>query len=292
MRAWKHQVAGLATALVATHASAVSLEFDFTYDTSGFFAQADALASLNAAGAVFESRLQDSLAAIAPAPGEAFSVRFSQPDTGGLTEVARGVGADALVIYVGARELGSALGEGGPGGFLAAAFDGSDLSASLPPLRGQTGPDFGPWGGAMTFDASTDWYFGADEAGLGGAQSDFYSVALHEIAHVLGVGTSATWSDWVSGGQFFGPAVQAVAGGPVALAGDEHFADGTLGAVMGIGQEAAMDPNLTTGTRKYFTDLDWAALEDIGWEVAPVPVPAALWLLAGPLFGLTVWRRR
>ncbi|MDY6829148.1 MAG: hypothetical protein SV583_07200 [Pseudomonadota bacterium] len=292
MRAWKHQIAGLTTALIATHANAVSLEFDFTYDTSGFFTQADALASLNAAGALFESRLQDSLAGIVPAAGESFEVRFSRPDTGVLSGVERSIAADTLVIYVGARELGGALGEGGPGGFSASSFGGGDLSASLPPLRGQTGPDFGPWGGAMTFDASADWYFGADAAGLGGGQSDFYSVALHEIAHVLGVGTSATWGSWVSGGEFSGPAVQAVAGGPVALTDDGgHFAEGTLSLVMGISQEAALDPNLTTGTRKHLTDLDWAALEDIGWEVAPVPLPAALWLLAAPLFGLTVWRR-
>ena len=53
-----------------------------------------------------------------------------------------------------------------------------------------------------------------------------------------------------------------------------------------------MDPELTTGSRKRFTDLDYAALRDIGWEVAPVPLPAAVWLFAGGLLGLLRFARR
>ncbi|MCS5675444.1 MAG: cadherin-like domain-containing protein, partial [Acidimicrobiales bacterium] len=34
-----------------------------------------------------------------------------------------------------------------------------------------------------------------------------------------------------------------------------------------------MDPNLTVGTRKQFTVLDWAALDDVGWEVAETFTP-------------------
>ena len=34
-----------------------------------------------------------------------------------------------------------------------------------------------------------------------------------------------------------------------------------------------MDPQITTGTRKVFTDVDWAALDDLGWDVAPVAGP-------------------
>jgi hypothetical protein len=40
-------------------------------------------------------------------------------------------------------------------------------------------------------------------------------------------------------------------------------------------QEAAMDPDLTSGTRKMLTALDAAALTDIGWNVAAVPEPTS-----------------
>ena len=41
------------------------------------------------------------------------------------------------------------------------------------------------------------------------------------------------------------------------------------GKKLGGSQEAAMDPTLSAGTRKYFTELDWAGLADVGWEVVP-----------------------
>ena len=39
-----------------------------------------------------------------------------------------------------------------------------------------------------------------------------------------------------------------------------------------------MDPNIASGTRKYFTDLDFAAMQDIGWQVTPVP-EARSWVM-------------
>ena len=48
-----------------------------------------------------------------------------------------------------------------------------------------------------------------------------------------------------------------------------------------------MDPTLTSGRRKVFTDLDLAALKDVGWEVsaAPVPLPPAIVLFGSALLG-------
>ncbi|HMP05649.1 MAG TPA: dockerin type I domain-containing protein, partial [Lacipirellulaceae bacterium] len=39
-------------------------------------------------------------------------------------------------------------------------------------------------------------------------------------------------------------------------------------------QEAAMDPEITVGTRKLLTSLDAAALADIGWSIVEPPPPA------------------
>ena len=56
-----------------------------------------------------------------------------------------------------------------------------------------------------------------------------------------------------------------------------------------------MDPSIGTGQRKYFTNLDLAALRDVGWQVsAPVAVPLSdtlIFLFSGML-ALTYWGRR
>ena len=69
---------------------------------------------------------------------------------------------------------------------------------------------------------------------------------------------------------------------------------GTMGIYDGSSREAAMGPNITAGQRNYFTDLDFAALKDIGWEVspAPVPVPGALVLLFSGLSLMVAWGKR
>jgi hypothetical protein len=70
---------------------------------------------------------------------------------------------------------------------------------------------------------------------------------------------------------FTGPLSVAANGGNVPLAsGSSHWSNGHTSSLVNTGavQESAMDPNLTVGTRKQFTVLDWAALDDLGWEVA------------------------
>jgi len=134
-------------------------------------------------------------------------------------------------------------------------------------------------------------------------------VAIHEIAHVLGFGTAPSWNRLVGSDGFSGPNAVAAHGGSVPLAidgdgnpDDAHWQDGTQSTVAGVDQEAAMDPAINAGTRKFFTDLDWAALADIGWEVqatdevggvpSPVPLPASVWLMAAALAGLGMLGRR
>jgi hypothetical protein len=68
---------------------------------------------------------------------------------------------------------------------------------------------------------------------------------------------------------------------------DGHWAEGfSFG-----GQETAMDPTLTVGTRKQFTDMDFAGLRDLGWQVNAVPEPSTM-LLSFVAAGLVAVRRR
>jgi len=120
-------------------------------------------------------------------------------------------------------------------------------------------------GGTVAFDTSADFHFSASTDGLGNQQADFLSVAMHEVAHLLGFGASAAWNTYVAGGHFRGPASRAANGNQnVKLSTNgTHWESGTISD----GREVAMDPSITTGTRKLFTSLDLAGLDDVGWDL-------------------------
>ena len=281
-------------------ASAIVINFDYSYD-SGFFSDPSRKSVLEAAGGFFESILLDDLTAITSGGGNNFSARFTSPEDGNLVTLDNfSVAADTLTIFVGGRSLGgSTLGFGGPGGY---SVSGSTDFVNNALSRGETGDtqgsaatEFAPWGGSITFDSDASWYFDSDPSTLEPfSGNDFFSVALHELGHVLGIGTADSWDAQVNSTDltFGGASATALWGGAVPLENPGHWQEGLTGLVAGSGQEAAMDPTLTVGSRKLFTDLDRAALDDIGWDVKPVPLPGAFWLFGSGLVALAGLNRR
>jgi hypothetical protein len=285
--------------LSAAAARAVTIQFDYSFDTSGFFtSNPTAKTDLEAAAQFFDSHLTDTLTAISPGGFNSWTAGFINPSTGTSTSVDNlSISQNEILVYVGGEDLGSGvLGEGGPGGF---STSGSQSFFNTVKARGQSGAlsstptDFGPWGGSVSFGTNVNWYFDSNPSTTEtfGTQADFYSVALHELGHVLGIGTAGSWSTDVSGTNFIGPASEAIFGAPVPLdsgTADAHWADGTMSTIYGTStsQEAAMSPALTDGTRKVFTSLDMAGLTDIGWKLAAVPEPPTMWLATVALF---VW---
>ncbi len=253
----------------------ITVALDFSLDVHGFFNNQARRDIMKFAADTLATSLTDSLAAIAPnaAAGNNWTADFPDPSNGTLRSLSNlSVPANTLIIYVGGGTLAGAseAGQGSTGGF---SGSGSNAWLDILSARGKAGAlatpptSFGPWGGSIEFDdtGGTNWYFGQSLIGLGSNQTDFLSVAEHEIGHVLGLGTAGSWDSRVSGGFFDGPTTRAVNGNAAVAvnATGDHWAD----AVRSNGGPALMDAVLTNGTRSLATSLDIAALRDIGWQV-------------------------
>lgn len=284
---------------VGQQAQAITIEFDYSLDKSDFFT-AERRNVLDHAASYFTT-FTDKLAAITPPAGESWSatVRLGADSTG--TVIANpSIAANTLRIYIaGANLTGATLGRGGAGGANFSTSNSTFADAIL--SRGQanaTGPtarDFASWGGGIVFDTdiyvnnvSYSWNFDINNGPANNTQVDFLSVAVHELAHVLGVGGAESWFNNLSGNVFAGPAATSVNGSSPAvyLPDHAHLAEGTMSKLpsTGLPQEAAMDPSLMVGKRKLLTVLDYALLKDVGWEVpanllTTVPEPASMAML-------------
>lgn len=253
-------------------AAAVEIQFDYTYDTGGFFSDPARRKALERAGSYF-LRLRDQLTAINPFPPlNTISFEVSNPASGEtLTVDNPKIAANQIRVYVGGRDLaGSTIGLGGPAGWSA---NGTNSFLNAASRRGQGGEVYGDQAteyqvaiGSIAFDNLATWNFNLSGPVTG--KDDFLTIALHELGHVLGVGTADSWRNQVdlTSKVFLGPEAESVYGGPVPV--DEfagHWAVGTQGTVNGQSQTAAMDPAIRRGTRRLFTDVDLAGMADIGW---------------------------
>ena len=250
---------------------ALTVTIDYTYDTNNFFDTTAKRDLLQLAADEIAGQMADDLTAISPSGSNSWSAQFFNPATGSVSSVSNlNVAADEIIIYAGGRSLGGSLGQGGPGGYSAS---GSGAWLNTLATRGETGAglssptDFGPWGGAVTFDTGTTWHFGETTSGLSSGEYDFYSVALHEVAHLFGFGTSDSFDTHVNGSNEFtgANALDEYDGtGNIPLTSSSgHWASGTTDD----GQETAMDPSIASGIRKDMTRLDLGGLADIGWEI-------------------------
>ena len=263
-------------ALEAREVPALTIQINYSYDTSGFFTNNPAARTIMQDVATqMGDALSANLAAISPSGSNTWSETFFDPATGAQTTVTDPtVGADTITVYVGARALGAAEGgSGGPGGY---SLSGTQAWINTVQTRDWSG--YSTWGGSITFDTTQNWYFGLTTAGLTTGLTDFYTAATHELGHVLGIGTSSQWTNLLSGNTFVGANAEAVYGGPVPISPDRaHWATGvTVG-----GQIPVMDPILQTGVRETWTTLDAAALDDLGWNTGHTlatasPPPPAL----------------
>lgn len=272
-------------------AKAIDITFDYTYDTNNFFTGANASRQnlLNDAASYFEG-FTDQLSPVAERTYDILTnpSDVDQQDVSVTTAVAQ----NEIKIYVGSDLDLSSIGLGGLITFGSTARGQTGAPASdVEPVIGFI--SFKDYGGENGANNDSQWHFGTTTVGLTGTtKNDFLSTAIHEIAHVMGFGTSDSWDNLVSGSnQFLGAKSNQIYGGNVPLSADlGHWQDGLESQVKGLTdpQETAMDPTLTVGERKFLTDLDYAGLQDIGWEVNSSAYSSSVPFEFSPSWGILI----
>jgi len=249
----------------------LSATVDFQFDDAGsmFFNTQQKQDLMQYAASVTAGLFSDTLEAITPSGGNSWDADFENPDNNQSTSLANlQIDENKFTVFVGADDLGGSLAIGGPGGF---RVRGTQTFVDTVVSRGQTGvgqTDFNLWGGGISFNTTADWYFDINPTGQGVNENDFLSVAFHEMFHVLGFGTSNSFNNLIVANAFTGQQSMLLyddnPGNPVPLAGGgPHWANNLTDQ----GQEVAMDPDLIVGDRKLPTELDVAALDDLGWDL-------------------------
>jgi RTX calcium-binding nonapeptide repeat (4 copies) len=228
------------------------IRFDYRYDTNGFFNDPKRRAVLEAAANSWEDIIKDEFPDIPVGTSTPF---VNNPQTDVADTFITDTPIDDLLIFVGSRDLtGNTLAEAGPSGFF------TDESR-------YTGSNFEPWMGSIGFDATSNWFFDrtlntADD--IPGDAFDFYSVALHELAHVLGFGTAQAFDNLVSGSNFIGDLAKSVNGGtsiPLDAPDLGHIEVGYR--IDGV--EPLMLAASDAGVRNFATPADLAVLANIGY---------------------------
>ncbi|ELS04778.1 hypothetical protein Xen7305DRAFT_00045140 [Xenococcus sp. PCC 7305] len=270
----------------------LDITFDYDFDTEGFFSGEEGLVrrtTLEKAASFYEDVIADSLSAINPGNKDSWAAYFLNPATGELQSITNlNIPADTIIIYAGGRDHDGALGRGGAGNY---TVDGTPDFQEIVESRGQTGvlgntaTDVSVWGGSLTFDTNIvidsinyDWHNSSDLAGLEFDEIDFFSIALHELGHILGIGTLPAWENQISNNSFTGTNALEVYrresdpdANSIPLHPDEYNShwplDLTSFTLAGDRQFPVMRARGEFGTRSELTNLDYAVLQDLGWKI-------------------------
>lgn len=281
--------------LSLTSSQAIIINFDYRYDTAGFFTT-EAKTTLSAVASYYNNLIPTELSAISPSGGNSWTADFFNPIAGGGASISNlVVDINTITIFLGSLSMGSSqLGYGGAGGY---SSTGNALWHDTVAYRGsaaaKAGDAVSPWGGSIAFNKTSTWNFSLAAPTV--SQFDFYSVAIHEVGHVLGIGASALWEELTPGTVFLGTNATTANGGvnPPITVDKGHWASSlsSNNYYTGAVQQPALSPFIAKGERKMLTDLDTAGFQDLGWTINPVPEPTTIILMTVGISMLGLRRR-
>ncbi len=243
-----------------------NIQLDYRYDSKQRFSDPALRAALEAAAAQWAQIIAEDFADI-PA-GTEILMRDPQKPSEPATVWPIDVPIDDLLVFVGFADID------GPGGLLALSFPPAAIaSVSDELLAAQLderyhGADFEPWVGWISFDESAEWFVGhSPEDQIGAAQFDFYTVAMHEFGHLLGVGTCDRYAALINADDaFVGALAVAQHGGPLPLTKDHGHIHPS---VLVDGKRPLLDPSEAPGQRFAITRVDRAMVADLGFAITP-----------------------
>ena len=256
----------------------LKIHFDYSYDTDGFFDDPSRREALETAASLV-NRYTDNLTTVEMQVGDTYS-EFFQPPNGAQSEFLNAIEIpeDGVIVYVAGNpvvtdRLSSVLNYNG-------LADGSPEFVNAVASRGQTGAlrnpttDYGPLFSGISFNANpehVDWHFGVSTDSLDSEQFDFITVAMHALSITLGFVSAPSYLDQSNSlQQFVGSESRAVGSStnPELLLNDGWWSEETESIWNGDAQMALLRQGIDPGKRTFLTELDLAALRDIGWEEA------------------------
>jgi len=235
-----------------------NIQFDYRFDHTGFFNDPNRRQILETAASFWERHILDEFTDLAPG----IPIYIKNPTTGGTLSFTLDRPIDDVLVFVGAAPLGSQIiAEAGPSGHWT---PGSPLD------RRFNGPNFEPWTGHISFNSTMNWFSDSTPQthnDIPPGQVDLMTVTTHELGHILGLGNSQAFNQWISGQTFIGPNALALTQGlGIPLAEDlAHIEDHLL--PHGIPGESLLDAMLPSGVRQFPTQLDLTLLQDIGYQI-------------------------
>jgi hypothetical protein len=240
------------------------IQLDYTYDTQGAFMDNVRRNELDYAAHIWGLFIASDFEDI-PAGTPLRARPPEMPDAAGMV-FSVDYTIDDLALIVGFAAID------GAGGALANSSLSFTVNGIEPGLaqrldaRYYSNP-FQPWIGRTTFDVDEAWFFDStpetfDDIPI--AQNDFLETAMHEMGHMLGIGSAAAFTDLVVNGTFQGARAMEVYGAAVPLAPDNvHILRNTMSG----GRLPVMEYGSAPGQRKAPTELDLAILEDLGYQI-------------------------
>ncbi len=286
--------------------AAIDIIFDYSYDSGNYFSD-DRKYIMEQVAYVFESRMVgESFAGYRPSEDLGLSsitglgLNFTSPSSSATLQSAVAsttsdgnvIGkANELIVFLGAKSIaGSTLASAGQTGRTGYSGSGADLTAMQNALNAKnSNTNFEPIAGSSQVNTNKTFYFDTDLTthtdALSSGKTDFYTVMVHEIGHVMGFQTNNAWNANKSGSFWTGANAKAEYNGEnIPLYGTSHWDLPTDGGPVPPGNlnpskvncacHPSMLPSIGINSRSSFSDLDFALLKDIGYSISAAPVGA------------------